>query len=731
MADRVPILFTILKTVVLYSLDRQLSDNAIFFAERLRCFYPAEEDAIYLVAKAYYAAAKPSVAAYVLRQQVENHVPSAYLFARACFDLERYHEGQEALERLLDDKPAAAAAAVNVPHEYSSVHPDTASIHCVMGELCRNGNKKDDAKTHYLTSFELNPFLWTSYEQLCRMNHRFDHDTDNPAHLPDLSAFFTQEKLLACYMDMIKGMTKLESALPQHNAAVPAQSAQMPRDRSTADQPSRLGLIPATSNGLSVANVSAPTLTERPRRTTATSSSTQSKASRSTTRSKTNSTGSRSINSKSKDPPSLGVKKPKGVEIRKITRSQTHALRSSNNNVESPNLPLTTTTRGVASKETTFVASALDTNVNANAAAVTMDTEPQPGQDELDLAMKEVLHVLTCMAQACLKLSQNHCIEAIEMFENLPVSQQESGWVLSHIGQARYQLGEFAAADQVFSELRKREPYRMSKMDLYSTVLWQMKQDVKLSYLAHQLVEFDRWSPEAWCAVGNCFSIKFDHMAALKCFQRAIQLSPSHAYSYYLSGMEWMALGDAERAQASYRNAIKVDDRHYNAWFGLGLIYYRQESYDQAEFHFRRAATINPSNPSLQSYIALVMQKTKRYTEALEYFDRADRLSRYPNVLTKFRRAFVLVLLNRNQEALDELHKLELQAQGECNVYYLMGKVYRRLGQNHRAIHYLTMAQDHQVHQSTNIIKDAIDKVSGGMEEDDPATFDELFKKFE
>ena len=108
-------LFHILKTIVLYSLERQFTDNAIFFAERLRCFYPTEDEAVYLVAKSYYAAGKPSVAAHVLRQQVENHIPSAYLFAKACFDLERYHEGQEALERVLVDKPND----VDVPHEYS------------------------------------------------------------------------------------------------------------------------------------------------------------------------------------------------------------------------------------------------------------------------------------------------------------------------------------------------------------------------------------------------------------------------------------------------------------------------------------------------------------------------------------------------------------------------------------------------------------------------------------
>ncbi|TPX37065.1 hypothetical protein SmJEL517_g01116 [Synchytrium microbalum] len=684
------VLFTILKTIVVYSLERRLNDNAIFFAERLRGFYPTEEEAVFLVAKSYYAAGKPSVAAHVLRQQVENHVSSAYLFARACFDLERYHEGQEALERVLVDNKTA-----QVSHEYSSANPDQASIHCVMGELCRNGNKKDEARHHYLQAFEANPFLWTSFEQLCKLNYRFGlEDVENTTQLADLSRFFNEEKLLACYTEMTRGSKVTNPII---------------KEKALSDHPPRVGLTPSNPpNGLSVSNVTTISLSDRPRRTASTSTSLSQTRSRTTAKPKTNGTiqrggGSSSGSGKSKETkdPALGVKKPKGVDIRKHSRPQPSTLRSRS---VSEDLVEDKVNVDEKEKEPASIAPQL---LSANE----MDTDKP--EEKLNVAIREILAVVTSMAQAFLKLSQNYCVEAIDLLENLPMSQQESGWVLSHIGQARYQLGEFVAADQVFSELRKREPYRMAKMDLYSTVLWQMKQDVKLSYLAHQLVEFDRWSPEAWCAVGNCFSIKFDHMAALKCFQRAIQLNPAHVYAHYLCGMEWMALDDSEKAQACYRNAIKVDDRHYNAWFGLGMIYYRQESYDHAEFHFRRAATINPSNPSLQAYIALVMQKTKRYDQALAYFEKADRLARQPN------------------EALDELHKLELEAQGECNVYFLMGKVYKRLGQNQRAIHYLTMAQDHQAHGSTNIIKDAIDKVSDGIEEDDTLSFDELFKKFE
>ena len=44
-----------------------------------------------------------------------------------------------------------------------------------------------------------------------------------------------------------------------------------------------------------------------------------------------------------------------------------------------------------------------------------------------------------------------------------------------------------------------------------------------------------------------------------------------------LSGHEYSANDDFEKAMACYRSAIRIDERHYNAWYGLGNIYYRQE----------------------------------------------------------------------------------------------------------------------------------------------------------
>ena len=64
---------------------------------------------------------------------------------------------------------------------------------------------------------------------------------------------------------------------------------------------------------------------------------------------------------------------------------------------------------------------------------------------------------------------------------------------------------------------------------VHSTILWHLKKEVPLCYLAKRALDFERTSPYACCVVGNCFSLQKEHDTALKFFQRAIQLQPDFA----------------------------------------------------------------------------------------------------------------------------------------------------------------------------------------------------------
>jgi anaphase-promoting complex subunit 3 len=103
-------------------------------------------------------------------------------------------------------------------------------------------------------------------------------------------------------------------------------------------------------------------------------------------------------------------------------------------------------------------------------------------------------------------------------------------------------------------------------MEIYSSLLWHVRKDVDLSFLAHELLDLDKMSPEPWCAMGNCFSLQQEPESAIKCFQRAIDLDSTYYYAHTLCGYEYTVLEDHEKAQTCFRNALRIEPRDYKAW---------------------------------------------------------------------------------------------------------------------------------------------------------------------
>lgn len=236
--------------------------------------------------------------------------------------------------------------------------------------------------------------------------------------------------------------------------------------------------------------------------------------------------------------------------------------------------------------------------------------KPTPAVNEISQrdsgASKYVLDLLCKLGSGCYALSRYQCQQAIQCFTSIPPAQRETPWVLAQIGRAQFEQTEHVQAEKTFARLRKMAPSRIEDMETYSTLLWHLKSDLDLAFLSHELIETDRSSPEAWCTIGNSFSLQRDHEQALKCFKRATQLRPKFAYGYTLQGHEYVANEDYDKALLSYRKAIGANSRHYNGWYGIGRVYERLGKYDMAEKHYRAAAAINPSNSILVCNIGTV-----------------------------------------------------------------------------------------------------------------------------
>lgn len=332
------------------------------------------------------------------------------------------------------------------------------------------------------------------------------------------------------------------------------------------------------------------------------------------------------------------------------------------------------------------------------------------GKRSMEGAM-ELLSLLRLLGEAYRHLCMYRCQEALQTFMKLSQQQYATGWVLCQVGKAYFEMVNYPEAERAFSWARRVSPYRLEGIDVYSTILFHMKKEVELSYLAQEAVAMDRLSPQAWCVMGNCFSLQKDHEAALKYFQRALQLDQYFTYAHTLCGHEYAAMEDFKEGISCYRQAIRIDPRHYNAWYGLGTIYFRQEKFEFAEYHFRRALLINSRSSVLLCYLGMALHALKNNGDALNLLEQAI-LADPKNPLPKYQKASVLMSEERYEDALKELEYLNEVAPRESSVFFLMGRIYKRLNMPEQAMHHFCIALDLKPSTAdVNLIKSAIEKL--------------------
>ncbi|XP_059432667.1 cell division cycle protein 27 homolog B [Corylus avellana] len=323
----------------------------------------------------------------------------------------------------------------------------------------------------------------------------------------------------------------------------------------------------------------------------------------------------------------------------------------------------------------------------------------------------EIMGLLRTLGEGYRLSCMYRCQEALDVYLKLPQKQYNTGWVLSQVGKAYFELVDYSEADWAFTLARQASPYSLEGMDMYSTVLYHLKEDMKLSYLAQELISTDRLAPQSWCAMGNCYSLQKDHETALRNFQRSVQLNPRFAYAHTLCGHEYVALEDFENGIKSYQSALQVDARHYNSWYGLGMIYLRQEKYEFSEHHFRMAFQINPCSSVIMCYLGTALHALKRDDEALVIMENAI-LADKKNPLPMYQKANILVSLENFDQALEVLEELKEYIPRESSVFALMGNIYKRRNMHEKAMLHFGLALDLKP-PATDIaaIKSAIEKL--------------------
>ncbi|KAJ1461799.1 hypothetical protein M885DRAFT_506926 [Pelagophyceae sp. CCMP2097] len=696
--------------------DLHLHTNATFLCERAHAELRTSES-LSTLASCYLRQGQPK-RAYSILDGCARTPHARYLLAMACYRLDKAHEAEAAL---LPDRDARARGPrlsrelllgpdSPVPHGAAGLH--------LLGVVCEETRRREDAIEYYTMSLDVDCLMWVSFEALCQLGARVDADRffrdgaphalsgdsapdqaharfdngDDDDTAPTLPVFHVRaaeargghdrrrESAVSCPMSVTSTSSKASSiATPFHGR----------REDLNIDSCARL-------DSASLADAADDDEAPPPRTGRRVAAKTLTFASATTVD---------TVASPAASPADLSAEKPRA----KIARHDSSKAARGAFRDEAQSSRRGDDFDDSDADDGLFYGGASSGGPSpARRAPASAGRAARAAGRQRALAAA-VVSVLRSLGAAFDALSRSKCAAALRLLHAVPAKHFETGWVQHAVGRVCFESADYAGAVRAFRCMQRVEPHRMAGLELLSTALWHLKDDVELCHLARTSVDFDRRAPEAWCAAGNCLSLQKDHDAAVRCFQRAIAVAPRFAYAYTLCGHEYVANEDFSKAVGMYRLAMKLDARHYNAWYGLGAIYYRQEKYDLAEYHFARALELNPQSSVLHCYLGMTLHASKQCSRALEHLRRAAKMEP-ANPQARFQCANVLISMDRYEEALEELQAVADHAPREASVHFLLGKVCKKLGRLDAAMMHFTYALDLDP-KDNNLIKSAIDRL--------------------
>ncbi|KAK3246551.1 Cell division cycle protein 27 [Cymbomonas tetramitiformis] len=721
------------------SLNAYLHGNAIFLGERLFAANASEENA-FLLATCYLRNNQEYRAYHVLKGATAPQ--SRYLFALCCSKLGKLSEAEHALCYSCKEEAEV---------------PNGAAGHYLLGLICKQSERRSAAVNHFTQALTLDPFLWSAYEELCLLGA--DEEAATLLHNPDLDLAYPLNPEASCNVETAPSTpAPINTPLDRGEVVTPATTGPpSPRSRrpSAPPPPARGTRTQSSTAEVATPRPSEPRATPSPSTFVTPSPSTSSLpaapppnppgkhgnapanrggpgASTSGAAAGTPASGQRrkfdddgklrKVSGRIDDegklrkvsgrlfaepPPSVSGLRRSSRLSGGTTSSETPGKPPVNRRGAQPSSPAPQSYRGAVASTPASAA--------PKAAAASKEPAKDPVSGEAGKATDgaaSALQLIRILGDGFRQLCMYKCQDCIATLQQLPPEQYASGWVLCTLGRAYFEMVDYVESERAFDWARRNDPTRLEGLEVFSTVLWHLKKEVQLSFLAQEVIALDRLSPHAWCVMGNCFSLQKEHETALRFFQRALQLDPNFAYAHTLCGHEYFANEDFEKGLLCFRTAIRIDERHYNAWYGLGTIYYRQEKYENAEYHFTRALTINARSSVLHCYRGMALHALNRNAEALSCLQTAIDTDE-KNPLAKFEKASVLMSEDRHEEALSELEALKECAPREASVFFLMGKIYKKLDKANQAMVSFSIALDLKPSSSdVSLIKSAIEKLT-------------------
>ena len=194
------------------------------------------------------------------------------------------------------------------------------------------------------------------------------------------------------------------------------------------------------------------------------------------------------------------------------------------------------------------------------------------------------------------------------------------------LGNMQEAVEAFAAAVSKRNELDNPMVQRLLRLKLQA--LNSQKAQIKaLREELHSLRETQKEYAHEYYLMGNeCITKAHDANAAIRCFDKALNLNPNYVEAWVRKGVTLLDIGEDYDAQVCLNKAVKLSPKSFKARYNRGKCLLKLKYYDEAILDFQQAISIKPKHAASHEYLAEGFRAIGEDESAQQHQDIADAL---------------------------------------------------------------------------------------------------------
>lgn len=193
-------------------------------------------------------------------------------------------------------------------------------------------------------------------------------------------------------------------------------------------------------------------------------------------------------------------------------------------------------------------------------------------------------------------------------------------------GNMKEAVEAFAAAVSKRNELDNPMVQRLLRLKLQA--LNSQKAQIKaLREELHSLRETQKEYAHEYYLMGNeCITKAHDANAAIRCFDKALNLNPNYVEAWVRKGITLLDIGEDYDALVCLNKAVKLSPKSFKARYNRGKCLLKLKYYDEAILDFQQAISIKPKHAASHEYLAEGFRAIGEDELAQQHQDIADAL---------------------------------------------------------------------------------------------------------